>query len=174
VSITTKTGDSGETSLANGERVLKDSIRVQAYGTVDELNSFLGLAKHHLPEKEKKIVEEIQKTLFRLAAELAKGDNFVRLISEEEIDKLTDIIHDYEKLVNLSSFALPGGTIASAHLDVCRTIARRAERLVVTLSREERIRPEVIKYLNRISDLLYIMARFVEGEKIQEIRGSEL
>ncbi|HPV63510.1 MAG TPA: ATP:cob(I)alamin adenosyltransferase, partial [Fervidobacterium sp.] len=84
MSITTKTGDSGETSLANGERVLKDSIRVQAYGTVDELNSFLGLAKHHLPEKEKKIVEEIQKTLFRLAAELAKGENFVRLISEEE------------------------------------------------------------------------------------------
>lgn len=174
MSITTKTGDSGETSLANGERVLKDSIRVQTYGTVDELNSFLGLAKHYLPENEKNVVEEIQKTLFRLAAELAKGESFVRLISEEEIDNVTKTINDYEKLVDLNSFAVPGGTIASAHLDVCRTIARRAERLVVTLSREEKVRPEAIKYLNRISDLLYIMARFVEGENMQKIRGSEL
>lgn len=174
VSITTKTGDSGETSLANGERVPKDNLRVQSYGTVDELNSFLGLAKHYLPENEKDIVEQIQKDLFRLAAELAKGEEFVRLLSEKEIEEITEIVHSYEKMVDLNSFAIPGGTIASAHLDICRTIARRSERTVVSLSKEEKIRSEVIKYLNRISDLLYIMARFLEGENINRIRGSEL
>jgi len=174
MSITTKTGDSGETSLANGERVRKDCTRVQSYGTVDELNSFLGLAKHYLPDYERELVESIQKDLFRLAAELAKGEKFVKVISEEDIERLTNFVHQYESKVQLNSFVVPGETIASAHLDVCRTIARRAERLVVTLAHEEEVRQENIKYLNRVSDLLYIMARYLEGSHIKRIRGSEL
>lgn len=174
MSITTKTGDNGETSLANGERVKKDHTRVQTYGTVDELNSFLGLAKHYLPDYEREVVELIQKNLFRLAAELAKGEQYIKLINEEDIEKLTNLVHEYESKVELNSFVIPGETIASAHLDVCRTIARRAERLVVTLASQEEVRGEVIRYLNRISDLLYIMARFIEGSHIRKIRGSEL
>lgn len=174
MSITTKTGDFGETSLANGERVQKDNIRVQSYGTVDELNSFLGLSKHYLPDYEREIVENIQKNLFRLAAELAKGEQYVKLISEEDVEILTKLIYEYEEKVRLNSFVVPGETLPSAHLDVSRTIARRAERLVVTLNREEGVRQEIIKYLNRVSDLLYIMARFLEGTHIQRIRGSEL
>lgn len=174
MSITTKTGDFGETSLANGERVLKDNIRVQSYGTIDELNSFLGLAKHYLPDYEREVVESIQKDLFRVAAELAKGEKYVKLISDEDVERLTDLIHQYEEKIQLNSFVIPGETIPSAHLDVCRTITRRAERLVVTLNREEGVRQEIIKYLNRISDLLYIMARFLEGKHIRGIRGSEL
>ncbi|AMW32222.1 cob(I)alamin adenosyltransferase [Fervidobacterium changbaicum] len=174
MSITTKTGDAGETSLANGERISKAAIRVETYGTVDELNSFLGLAKHFLPDNEREVVEQVQKDLFRLAAELAKGEKFVRLISEEDIELLTKHVHAYEEVVKLDSFVLPGETVPSAYLDVCRTVARRAERLVVKLSEKEGVRPEVIKYLNRLSDLLYIMARFVEGKHITRIRGSEL
>lgn len=174
MSITTMTGDAGETSLANGERISKDHVRVETYGTVDELNSFLGLAKHFLPDQEKELLESIQKDLFRLASELAKGEQFVRLISEVDVDRLTNEIHEYEKKVDLSTFALPGETIPSAYLDVCRTIARRAERLTVKLSREADVRPEVIKYLNRVSDLLYIIARYVEGKHIIPIKTREL
>ncbi|ODN30223.1 cob(I)yrinic acid a,c-diamide adenosyltransferase [Fervidobacterium thailandense] len=174
MSITTRTGDNGETSLANGERVSKDHPRVEAYGTVDELNSFLGLSKHYLPDYEREVVEEIQKSLFRLASELAKGEQFIRLITEDDVEELTKIIHQYEEKVDLHSFAVPGETLASAYLDVCRTIARRAERLVVHLSKHEQVRPEVIKYLNRVSDLLYIMARFVEGKHIRPIKTREL
>ncbi|MGB9615543.1 MAG: cob(I)yrinic acid a,c-diamide adenosyltransferase, partial [Fervidobacterium sp.] len=173
MSITTKTGDNGETSLANGERVRKDNIRVESYGTVDELNSFLGLSKHYLPDYERELVESVQKDLFRVAAELAKGDKYVKLIDESDIERLTNYIHEYEAKVQLNSFVVPGETIASAHLDVCRTIARRAERLVVKLSNTEEVRGELIKYLNRISDLLYIMARFIEGTHIKRIKGSE-
>ncbi|MEN3043159.1 MAG: cob(I)yrinic acid a,c-diamide adenosyltransferase [Fervidobacterium sp.] len=174
MSITTKTGDSGETSLANGQRVRKDCTRVQSYGTVDELNSFLGLAKHYLPDYERELVESIQRDLFRLAAELAKGEKYVKVISEEDVERLTNFIHQYESKIKLDSFVIPGETISSAHLDVCRTIARRAERLVVALSNEEDVRQENIKYLNRVSDLLYIMARFLEGSHIKKVRGSEL
>ncbi|MGQ9856514.1 MAG: cob(I)yrinic acid a,c-diamide adenosyltransferase [Fervidobacterium sp.] len=174
MSITTKTGDAGETSLANGERVSKANLRVETYGTVDELNSFLGLSKHFLPDYEREIVEDIQKNLFRVAAELAKGEQYIRLISEEDIEVLTKHVHSYEEHVKLDSFVIPGETIPSAYLDVCRTVARRAERLVVRLSNEEPVRVELIKYLNRLSDLLYIMARFVEGKHLTRIRGSEI
>ncbi len=174
MSVTTKTGDSGETSLATGERVPKDYIRVQVYGTVDELNSFLGLAKHGLAEREFKLIEKLQKDLFRVAGELAKADQYVRLITFEETEELTRIIQDYEKLVDLNSFVIPGATINSAYLDVCRTVARRAERLFVTLMRQEPVRKELEIYLNRLSDLLYVLARYVEGDKMKRIRGNEL
>lgn len=174
MSITTKTGDAGETSLANGERVYKDDVRVETYGTVDELNSFLGLAKHFLPDREKELLESIQKDLFRLASELAKGERFVRLISEDDVERLTKEIQEYERRVDLTTFALPGETIPSAYLDVCRTVARRAERLAVKLSREAEVRAEVIKYLNRVSDLLYIIARYIEGKHIIPIKAREL
>ncbi len=174
MSITTKTGDAGDTSLANGERISKAHLRVQAYGTVDELNSFLGLAKHFLPDYEREIIEEIQRDLFRVAAELAKGEKYVRLINDEDVERLTKYVHYYEESVKLDSFVIPGETIPSAYLDVCRTVARRSERLVVRLSKEEAVRLDIVKYLNRLSDLLYIMARFVEGKHLTKVRGSQL
>jgi len=174
MSITTKTGDAGDTSLANGERISKAHVRVEAYGTVDELNSFLGLAKHFLPDYEREIIEEIQRDLFRVAAELAKGEKYVRLINDEDVEKLTKYVHYYEESVKLDSFVIPGETIPSAYLDVCRTVARRSERLVVRLSKEEAVRSDIVKYLNRLSDLLYIMARFVEGKHLTKVRGSQL
>ncbi|WP_448375667.1 cob(I)yrinic acid a,c-diamide adenosyltransferase [Fervidobacterium sp.] len=174
MSITTKTGDTGDTSLANGERISKAHVRVESYGTIDELNSFLGLAKHFLPDYEREIVEGVQKDLFRVAAELAKGEKYVRLINDEDVERLTKFVHSYEESMKLDSFVIPGETIPSAYLDVCRTIARRSERLVVRLSQQEEVRPEIVKYLNRLSDLLYIMARFVEGKHLTRIRGSEL
>jgi len=174
MSITTKTGDAGDTSLANGERISKAHVRVEAYGTVDELNSFLGLAKHFLPDYEREIIEEIQRDLFRVAAELAKGEKYVRLINDEDVEKLTKYVHYYEESVKLDSFVIPGETIPSAYLDVCRTVARRSERLVVRLSKDEAVRSDIVKYLNRLSDLLYIMARFVEGKHLTKVRGSQL
>jgi cob(I)alamin adenosyltransferase len=174
MSITTKTGDAGDTSLANGERISKAHVRVEAYGTVDELDSFLGLAKHFLPDYEREIIEEIQRDLFRVAAELAKGEKYVRLINDEDVEKLTKYVHYYEESVKLDSFVIPGETIPSAYLDVCRTVARRSERLVVRLSKEEAVRSDIVKYLNRLSDLLYIMARFVEGKHLTKVRGSQL
>jgi ATP:cob(I)alamin adenosyltransferase len=164
MSITTKTGDSGETGLWSGQRIAKDDLRVECYGTLDELNSFMGEAKHFVKSaRVLGIVEQVQKDLFKVAGELATKDTqFIDPITEKEIDKMTSIIHEFELQVELTGFVLPGSTIQSAKLDICRTIARKAERRIITLSRHEKIPAEIIKYVNRLSDLLYIMARFEE------------
>ncbi|WP_126993510.1 cob(I)yrinic acid a,c-diamide adenosyltransferase [Thermosipho globiformans] len=164
--ISTKKGDNGKTKLANNETVYKDDLHVEAYGTVDELNSYLGYAKHFLNKKEKEIIENIQKDLFRVATELAKGEKFINLISKEDEEKITKLVEEYEKKVNLNSFVLTGATKESSILDICRTIARRAERRIVSLSKRENVRKELIAYINRISDLLYIMARYIEKDNI--------
>jgi cob(I)alamin adenosyltransferase len=164
MSITTKTGDKGETGLWSGQRIAKDDIRVESYGTVDELNSFMGEAKHYVKSEEVlKIIEQVQRDLFKVAGELATKDKkFIDSVTESEIEEMTSIIHDFESRVELKGFVLPGSTIQSAKLDICRTIARKAERRIVALSRNETIPPTVIKYVNRLSDLLYILARFEE------------
>lgn len=171
MSITTKTGDRGQTALWSGERVWKDDIRVDAYGTVDELNSNLGEAKHFVKSKEIfGMLEMIQRELFKVAGQLAtKNHEYSDPVLCSHVDKLTEYVQYFEGMVELRGFVIPGGTVSSAKLDICRTIARRAERKVITLARNEDVHGALIQYLNRLSDLLFIMARVEEnGEnKIQ-------
>ena len=165
MSISTKSGDKGKTGLWSGERTWKDDIRVESYGTVDELNSFIGEAKHYVKSKNIFIkLEQIQNDLFRVAGQLAsRGKLFVEPMKDHDTEQLTDWVHGFEKKVDLNGFVIPGSTISSAKLDICRTIARRAERRMITLQKEDEIPAELITYVNRLSDLLYIMGRFEEN-----------
>lgn len=164
MSISTGKGDRGETFLWSGEKVSKANIRIDSYGTIDELNSFLGDAKHYVELDEiKKIIEEVQDDLFKLAGELASlSKEYVKPIKDEDIERITSYVHKYENEVKLKGFVIPGSTIGSAKLDICRTIARRAERLIVKLNNEEPTDSNVLKYINRLSDLLFILARYEE------------
>lgn len=166
--IYTKTGDKGKTSLFDDTRVDKDSIRVESYGTIDELNSSIGLARSYIKDEEiRTILFDIQRSLFDVAGELAtpKGEDFPEKIEEKDIKHLEGIIDQYlEKMTKKekSMFIVPGSNQESAALHVARTICRRGERRMLTLSREAKIRPEVIRYVNRLSDTLYALARFLE------------
>lgn len=164
--IYTRTGDDGKTGLADGSRIDKDHIRVTAYGAVDEANSAIGLARNHVDKTTLKAISRIQNDLFDLGADLStpEGTNeeyALRIVPdqvtwlENQIDALN------ENLAPLTSFILPGGSDAAAVLHLARTITRRAERLAVTLSKQEEINPEALKYLNRLSDYLFVLARAV-------------
>jgi cob(I)alamin adenosyltransferase len=162
--IYTRTGDKGETSLVGGARVSKDSVRVDAYGNVDELNSVLGVARAFLNDKElDRILEEIQVDLFVVGADLAskpEAERDIPRISEERIVAMEKTIDRFEEeLISLKAFILPGGGAAGSLLHNARTVARRAERRVVTLSKTEPVNEQVIPYMNRLSDLLFVMAR---------------
>ena len=169
MSISTKTGDRGQTGLWSGERVWKDDIRVDAYGTVDELNSHIGEAKHYVESKNIfEILEQVQRELFKVGGQLAtKNQEYSDPVLCTHVEKLTEWVHHFESLVELKGFVIPGSTVASAKLDICRTIARRAERNVITLARNEEVQGALIQYLNRLSDLLFIMARIEEEGKIK-------
>lgn len=166
--IYTKTGDKGETHLADSSRVAKDHIRVEAYGAVDEANSSLGVACLTAQPALQEIFFHIQNDLFDLGADLStpadaplrkKGEHL--RVLEPQVEWLEGVIDKYnEDLKPLSSFVLPGGSNTSAHLHVARTLVRRAERLAVKLSKEEEINWTVVRYLNRLSDLLFVLARF--------------
>ncbi len=162
--IYTRTGDTGETGLIGGQRVPKDHLRVCAYGTVDELNATLGLARCYLSDEDlNSLLERIQNELFDIGAELASPPeraNQFQAISDEHIQALEEAIDRYEQeLEPLRQFILPGGALASAHLHLARTVCRRAEREVVRLSHESMVSAVIIRYLNRLSDLLFVMAR---------------
>ncbi len=171
--IYTKTGDKGETALYGGTRVSKASARVESYGNIDELNSFIGLAKSEIiNETVISQLEKIQFDLFTLGSEsatptdklmLANGKSRLDLmISEAEITELENWMDEYEaQLEPLQFFILPGGGKAATLLHVCRTVCRRAERSLVFLNESEEVRPELIKYLNRLSDFLFVLARYV-------------
>ena len=178
--IYTKTGDKGETSLYGGTRVSKAAARVESYGTLDELNAFIGLAKAEISdEKVSSQLQKIQFDLFTVGSEaatptdkliLANGKNRLDLmISEEEISELEHWMDDLDgELEPLQFFILPSGGKAAATVHVCRTVCRRAERAMVFLNETEEVRPELIKYLNRLSDYLFILARYISkisGEK---------
>ncbi len=172
--IYTKTGDSGETGLFGGARVAKDDIRVEAYGAIDELNAALGLAAASSErEEETQLIAEIQTDLFVLGAELAcvpeKRDNLkLRLIDDSDIARLERHIDDQQaRLPELSNFILPGGGPVSASLHQARTICRRAERRVLTLSRSQQVSRQILVYLNRLADLCFVMARHA-----QSVRGA--
>ncbi|NLJ77905.1 MAG: cob(I)yrinic acid a,c-diamide adenosyltransferase [Tissierellia bacterium] len=169
--IYTRTGDSGKTSLFDNKRVLKDDIRVESYGTVDELISFLGLAKHYVGCKQiYNIIQGIQEKLFTLSANLATEDpdKMKHRIIEEDIENLEGYIDRYmEKLDNPTGFIVPGSNKGSGYMHICRTICRRAERRITTLSAKADIDPVLIKYTNRLSDLIYALARYLEEEEIK-------
>lgn len=175
--IYTKTGDTGETDLLGGERVTKDCITLQVVGEIDELNSKIGEAAAHLfGALPTEMLNKIQHDLFKVGAEVASlqtkvGDNVIK-IGEEEIKELEENIDNYWKdLPELKNFILPGGCLSGAHLHHARTICRRTERALVTLGKEKNIRPELYKYLNRLSDYLFTAARWVNfQEGVEEVK----
>jgi cob(I)alamin adenosyltransferase len=171
--IYTKTGDHGETALGDGSRVAKHSMRVTAYGTVDELNAMLGVARLHADTEIGAKLSTIQNDLFDLGADLCTpnlekdaerqypplrilGTQVERL--EREIDAMN------ARLEPLRSFILPGGSPLAAHMHVCRTVARRAERHVVELATMESVNPEAVKYLNRLSDWFFVAGRIANDD----------
>jgi cob(I)alamin adenosyltransferase len=164
--IYTKTGDAGTTGLFGGARVEKDDERVEAYGTVDEVNAVLGTVRAAKPPTELDLLlESVQEDLFVVGAELAtvpgKEDKLpMQLVSSEDCERLERAIDAMEaKLAPLKSFILPGGAPAAAALHHARTVCRRAERRVLRASRSGAVRPEVLVYLNRLSDFLFVAAR---------------
>lgn len=165
--IYTRKGDTGLTSLSGGQRVPKDSLRVAAYGTVDELNSLIGVAlASGLCQRLAEVLPGIQNELFHLGSDLSfieedKAKYTIPQIEPRHIERLEALIDEMAAVVGpLQNFILPGGSIGSAHLHVARTVCRRAERDVITLSGEEAVGTHAIQYLNRLSDALFVMARF--------------
>ena len=163
MSIYTKTGDSGETSLYGGSRVSKDDLRVWCYGTVDEFNSILGVVYAALTiPKLRNIVREVQEKLFILGAELASDDKVTlkARITAEDTAHLEKIIDSFTKdLDEFTEFTIPGETLCSALFHVARTVVRRCERHVIRLAEKEYVSPEVLKYINRLSDFLFVLAQ---------------
>lgn len=158
--IYTRTGDDGSTGLGDGSRTSKDSARVEAYGTVDEANSAIGLVLTHetVPENIRSLLTEVQHDLFELGGELCiPGHSAVTQEFVERIEADLDALN--ANLPRLKEFILPGGGNGAAACHVARTIVRRAERRTQTLAATEVVRPEVIRYLNRLSDLLFVVAR---------------
>jgi cob(I)alamin adenosyltransferase len=164
--IYTKGGDGGETSLGDGSRVKKQALRVEAYGTVDEANATIGLARLNADAEVDEMLARIQNDLFDLGADLATPEGgrdkpALRIVAaqterlEREIDALN------AGLKPLDSFVLPGGSPCAAHLHLARTVVRRAERLVAALAERETLNAEALKYLNRLSDHLFVLARHV-------------
>lgn len=158
--IYTRTGDAGETGLGDGSRVAKDDPRVEAYGTVDELNSSIGvvLACAIDDTRIKSCLTDVQHDLFDLGGELCiPGHTVIEPSYVERLEKTLDALN--ETLPPLKEFILPGGSLTAAHCHLARTICRRAERRVHSLAARENVNPECIRYLNRLSDLLFVMAR---------------
>ena len=157
--IYTRTGDDGSTGLGDGSRVAKDSARVAAYGTVDELNSSLGVVLAcELSEPIRELLTQVQHDLFDLGGELCIPG--MAMVHGTDIERLEQAIDTLNKdLPALKEFILPGGGMAGAQCHVARTVCRRAERKTITLAREETVRAEAVHYLNRLSDLLFVIAR---------------
>jgi cob(I)alamin adenosyltransferase len=170
--IYTKTGDEGMTGLGGGQRVPKESLRVETYGTVDELNSQIGVAlATGLCDRLGTELALIQNELFDLGSDLAtptvsQARHAVPTVESRHIEKLEALIDELNEVVGpLANFLLPGGSPGAAHLHVARTVCRRAERAASALAREETIGPTVLPYLNRLSDALFVMARYENHER---------
>jgi cob(I)alamin adenosyltransferase len=172
--IYTRGGDKGETSLGDGTRVPKDDARVAAFGTVDEANAAIGLARLHTSGAADAMLARIQNDLFDLGADLCRpgvegGKAALRIVDaqvarlEHEIDAMN------ARLAPLASFVLPGGTAAAAALHLARTIVRRAERLAVALARSEAVNPAAIRYLNRLSDHIFVLSRHLNDDGARDV-----
>jgi cob(I)alamin adenosyltransferase len=157
--IYTRTGDDGSTGLGDGTRVSKDSARVTAYGTVDEANSAIGVVLAcDIPDEVRAVLVSVQHQLFDLGGELCIPGHAA--IFDADIQRLEDQLDGFNAdLPPLKDFILPGGSLAAAQCHLARTVCRRAERVVVSLSRTDPVRPQCIRYLNRLSDLLFVLAR---------------
>ena len=171
--IYTKTGDAGETALGNGARVAKHSIRVTAYGTVDETNATVGMARLHASGEMDLALARIQNDLFDLGADLCNPDLErdataeyppLRMLGAQVLRLEREIDAMNARLQPLRSFILPGGTPLATHLHLCRTVSRRAERLTVELATMESINPEAVKYLNRLSDWFFVAGRIANDD----------
>lgn len=168
--IYTKTGDAGTTALGDGIRVPKTNLRVEAYGTVDELNSVIGLATLHCTGAIKVLLRSVGNDLFDVGADLCVppsdkpyAKKALRIVPAQ-VARLEGLIDTYNaKLKPLNSFTLPGGTPAASWCHLGRTVCRRAERRVAALMEKETVNPDVMRYLNRLSDLLYVLTRFING-----------
>lgn len=176
--IYTKTGDGGETALGNGVRVSKTSIRVAAYGTVDETNATVGLARLHATGEIDAQLAAIQNDLFDLGADLCRPDmakdaeaEYPPLrLADSQVTRLENEIDTMNKnLTTLRSFVLPGGSALAAHLHLCRTVSRRAERLAVELAGSEPVNPVAIKYLNRLSDWCFVASRVANENGTKDV-----
>ena len=178
--IYTRGGDKGQTSLGDGSRVTKQSLRVAAFGTVDEANAAVGVVRLHTQAENgggeaDAMLARIQNDLFDLGADLCtpeeggRGAGALRIVAaqvkrlEREIDAMN------AELQPLNSFVLPGGSAAAAHLHVARTVTRRAERLVCALAADEKVNPEAVKYLNRLSDHLFVLSRRLNGNGAKDV-----
>ncbi len=180
--IYTKTGDQGQTGLMGGKRVSKNSLRIEAIGQVDELNAAIGLVLAHLKQAKiahkkgcaqiQEMLQQIQHDLFSLGADLATPTPRTQIprIQPAQIKQLENWIDELDaKLPPLKNFILPGGSIQAAHLHLARTICRRGERTIVSLQNKEKLNPQIVPYLNRLSDLLFILARLTNQlQKITE------
>ncbi len=180
--IYTRTGDKGETALGNGDRVAKFAPRVAAYGTVDETNATVGMARLHATGDMDAALARIQNDLFDLGADLCRPDmtkdaeagyTVLRIIASQ-VDRLeAEIDRMNAPLAPLRSFILPGGTALAAHLHLCRTVSRRAERLTVELATVEEVNEAAAKYLNRLSDWFFVAARVAnEGRDVLWVPGA--
>ena len=169
--IYTRKGDKGQTGLLSGERIDKDDPRVEAYGTVDELISSLGVAKIHSSDRIAHYLHSIQQVLFYVAAELATNVDDIqsedksilklKRVDEADVIELERIADELvEELPLLKNFVIPGGTKAAAFLHVARTVCRRAERRIISFSAMKPINPEIVRFVNRLSDLLFVMSRY--------------
>ncbi len=175
--IYTKTGDAGTTSLVGGTRISKADLKIETYGTVDELNSWIGLVRDQaINESRKDILKEIQDRLFTIGSDLASEPEQVRrkkipdLLDEdiELLEKQMDLMDT--EIPPLRAFVLPGGHQSVSYTHVARTVCRRAERLSIRLSHEEEVNPLIIKYLNRLSDYLFVLSR----KMTQELNSEEV
>jgi len=168
MSISTKAGDAGKTGLIGGERVSKADLRVEAYGTIDELNSLMGFARSITEDVEvREITKSIQRELFAVSGAVANplsAQKELPYVTSEMVEALTDHVHRIEKIEGiLTDWSLPGEHTAAAAYDVARTVCRRAERCVVRLAEAgAEITPQTISYLNRLSDLLWLLGRLLE------------
>lgn len=176
--IYTRTGDGGETALGNGVRVPKDALRVEAYGTVDETNATLGLARLHAEGAMDAALARIQNDLFDLGADLCRPDMerdheaaYTPLrMTDAQVARLESEIDTMNaNLQPLRSFVLPGGSALAAHLHLCRTVSRRAERLTVALARAEAVNPAATRYLNRLSDWFFVASRIANDNGAADV-----
>lgn len=168
--IYTRGGDTGETSLGDGRRVAKHDLRVEAIGTVDEANAVIGLARLHADGDADGILGRIQHDLFDLGADLCTpdggrtDDGALRIVDSQVIRLEAEIDRLNAELAPLTSFVLPGGTPAAAHLHLARTVTRRAERLMTALAARETVNPAALRYINRLSDLLFVLGRWLNAK----------
>lgn len=174
--VYTKTGDKGTTSLIGGTRVKKSDIRIESYGTVDELNSFIGLLTTYVDEKETAdLLAEIQNVLFNVGCNLAMGESFKKEIKESVVaDALIEHVENaidrmQSAIPELKSFVIPGGSRSASTAHVCRTVCRRAERLIIALDESSEVDRNLMAYVNRLSDYFFVLSCYLNNiEKVDE------